>query len=100
VGSTCKRFVVGKLALQKLPDANLLLISVAGEYANDLARQGLENGKNVMLFSDNVPVEQELALKQTAREKGLLVMGPDCGTAMVAGAPLAFANVCLKDLSG
>lgn len=87
-------------AQQKLPDANLLLISVAGEYANDLARQGLENGKNVMLFSDNVPVEQELALKQTAREKGLLVMGPDCGTAMVAGAPLAFANVLPKGSIG
>ncbi|MBW7981765.1 acyl-CoA synthetase FdrA [Enterobacillus tribolii] len=80
-------------ACQKLPDANLLLISVAGEYAAGLAQQGLDAGKNVMLFSDNVPLEQEIALKQCARDKGLLVMGPDCGTAMVAGAPLAFANV-------
>jgi FdrA protein len=46
-----------------------------------------------MLFSDNVPLEQERALKQYARERGLLVMGPDCGTAAIAGAPLAFANI-------
>ncbi|WP_058912301.1 acyl-CoA synthetase FdrA [Entomohabitans teleogrylli] len=80
-------------ACQKLPQANLLLVSVAGEYAADVARQGLEAGKNVMMFSDNVPLEQEVALKTFARERGLLVMGPDCGTAMIAGAPLAFANV-------
>ncbi len=80
-------------AEQKLPDANLLLISIAGEYAAGLADQALESGKNVMIFSDNVSVEQEVALKTKARDKGLIVMGPDCGTAMIAGAPLAFANV-------
>lgn len=80
-------------ACAKLPEANMVLISVAGEYAAGVAQQGLESGKNVMLFSDNVPLEQELALKQYARERGLLVMGPDCGTASIAGAPLAFANV-------
>lgn len=80
-------------ACAKLPEANLVLISVAGEYAAGVARQGLESGKNVMLFSDNVPLEQERALKQYARERGLLVMGPDCGTAAIAGAPLAFANI-------
>ncbi|MBK5142684.1 acyl-CoA synthetase FdrA [Budviciaceae bacterium BWR-B9] len=85
---------------QKLPDANLLLISIAGEYAAELAQQGLDDGKNVMLFSDNVSLEQEIALKQSARAKGLLVMGPDCGTAMVAGAPLAFANVLPKGSIG
>ena len=46
-----------------------------------------------MLFSDNVPLEQEVELKTMARERGLIVMGPDCGTAMIAGSPLAFANV-------
>lgn len=80
-------------ACQKLPEANLLLISVAGEYAAAVAREGLLANKNVMLFSDNVPLEQEVELKTMARERGLIVMGPDCGTAMIAGSPLAFANV-------
>ncbi|WP_312816084.1 acyl-CoA synthetase FdrA [Atlantibacter subterraneus] len=80
-------------ACQKLPQANLLLISVAGEYAAELAQQALDNQKNVMIFSDNVPLEQEIALKTAAQKKGLIVMGPDCGTAILAGTPLAFANV-------
>ncbi|HHE5699974.1 TPA: acyl-CoA synthetase FdrA [Citrobacter amalonaticus] len=80
-------------ACQKLPQANLLLVSVAGEYAASVAKEGLLAGKNVMMFSDNVPLAQEVALKTLAREKGLIVMGPDCGTAMIAGSPLAFANV-------
>ena len=80
-------------ACQKLPQANLLLVSVAGEYAASVAKEGLLAGKNVMMFSDNVPLEQEVELKTLAREKGLIVMGPDCGTAMIAGSPLAFANV-------
>lgn len=80
-------------ACQKLPQANLLLVSVAGEYAASVAKEGLQAGKNVMLFSDNVPLAQELELKTLARERGLIVMGPDCGTAMIAGSPLAFANV-------
>lgn len=80
-------------ASQKLPQANLLLVSVAGEYAASVAKEGLLAGKNVMMFSDNVPLEQEVELKTLAREKGLIVMGPDCGTAMIAGSPLAFANV-------
>ncbi len=80
-------------ACQKLPQSNLLLVSVAGEYAASVAREGLLANKNVMLFSDNVPLDQEVELKTLARERGLLVMGPDCGTAIVAGSPLAFANV-------
>jgi FdrA protein len=83
-------------AQEKLPDANLLLISVAGEYAAGVAEQGLLSGMNVMMFSDNVPLDEEIALKRLAQERGLIVMGPDCGTAMVAGAPLAFANVIPK----
>ena len=78
---------------QQLLKANLLLVSVAGEYAASVAKEGLLAGKNVMMFSDNVPLEQEVELKTLAREKGLIVMGPDCGTAMIAGSPLAFANV-------
>lgn len=80
-------------ATRALPPANVTLISIAGEYAAGLARQALDEGQNVMIFSDNVTLEDEIALKQRARDKGLLVMGPDCGTAMIAATPLAFANV-------
>lgn len=83
-------------ACARLPQANLLLVSVAGEYAASVAREGLLAGKNVMLFSDNVPLAQEVELKKLACERGLIVMGPDCGTAMIAGSPLAFANVLPK----
>ncbi len=80
-------------ALQTMPDANLALISVPGEFAAAEARKALKRGLNVMIFSDNVAVEEEVALKREACELGLLVMGPDCGTAIIGGVPLAFANV-------
>ena len=80
-------------AVQILPDANLALISIAGRYAGHEARKALENGLHVMLFSDNVPLETEIALKQFAQKKRLMVMGPDCGSAIITGVPLAFANV-------
>ncbi len=80
-------------ALEKMPEANLALISVAGQYAVREARNALDSGLNVMVFSDNVPEEAELALKELADQKGLLMMGPDCGTALIGGTPLAFANV-------
>ncbi len=79
-------------AVKALPGANLAVISVAGRFAGALAADCLEKGLNVMLFSDNVPLETEIALKKAAVKKGLLVMGPDCGTAIVNGAPIAFAN--------
>ena len=79
-------------ALRALPAANLAIVSVPGEFAAREARRALERGLNVMLFSDNVPVEDEIALKALAGERGLLMMGPDCGTAIVAGAPIGFAN--------
>jgi succinyl-CoA synthetase alpha subunit len=79
-------------ALQILPGANVALISVAGRYAGEQAMQALKAGLNVLLFSDNVPLGQEIELKKFARAKGLLLMGPDCGTAIVNGVPLAFAN--------
>ncbi len=75
-----------------LPKANLALISIAGAYAHDPAEQALKAGMHVMLFSDNVDVSTERRLKEMGRERNLLVMGPDCGTAIVNGAPLAFAN--------
>ena len=80
-------------ALSMLPDANMVLISIAGEYAGYEADKALERGLNVMLFSDNVPLEEEINLKKKALKKGLLVMGPDCGTAIINGVPLAFSNV-------
>jgi FdrA protein len=79
-------------AVKLLPGANLALISVAGRYAGDVAMKVLKSGLHVMLFSDNVPIEQEIALKQYTVKQGLLVMGPDCGTAIINGVPLAFAN--------
>lgn len=79
-------------ALAALPQANLALVSVPGQFAALEARRALERGLNVMIFSDNVPLEDEVALKRQALAKGLLVMGPDCGTALIAGTPLAFAN--------
>ena len=79
-------------ALQALPGANLALISVAGRYAGNEALRALEHGLHVMLFSDNVSLEQEIELKQCARGKGLLMMGPDCGSAIINGVPLGFAN--------
>ena len=83
-------------ALRKMPDANWALVSIAGEYAAQEADKALEHGLHVMLFSDNISVEDELALKTKAAEKDLLVMGPDCGTAIISGVPLAFANTLEK----
>ncbi len=79
-------------AVKMLDGANLAVISVAGRFAGALAADCLDKNLNVMLFSDNVPVETELALKRAAVKKGLLLMGPDCGTAIINGAPIAFAN--------
>ncbi len=79
-------------ALTALPEANLALISVPGAFAAAEARKALDRGLHVMIFSDNVALEDERALKQAARERGLLVMGPDCGTAALGGVPLAFTN--------
>jgi len=80
-------------ALTLMPEANLSLISIAGKYAAAEAQKAIENNMHVMIFSDNVSIEDEFMLKQMADAKGLLVMGPDCGTAIINGIPLAFANV-------
>ncbi len=79
-------------AAEMMPDARWVLISVAGRYAAGVARDALRLDKHVFLYSDNVSLEDEISLKQTAAEKGLLVMGPDCGTAIVNGVGLGFAN--------
>ncbi|HEX6792399.1 MAG TPA: acyl-CoA synthetase FdrA [Casimicrobiaceae bacterium] len=80
-------------ATKALPGANVALISVPGEFAAAEAAKALRAGLNVLLFSNNVSLDDEVALKQLARERGLLLMGPDCGTSLVNGVPLAFANV-------
>jgi len=79
-------------ALRRTPDA-IVLVSVPGPNAFVEAMDAVESGHDVMVFSDNVPVEQEVALKRAAAEQGLLVMGPDCGTAVVGGLGLGFANL-------
>jgi FdrA protein len=76
--------------------ANLALISVPGDFAAAEARKALEAGLHAMVFSSGVPLEEEVALKRLAREKGLLLMGPDCGTALIGGTPLAFGNVVAR----
>ena len=79
-------------AADMLPEANMVIISVPGEYAAKEAHEALDNNRHVMLFSDNVSLQEELELKEKAVEKGLLMMGPDCGTAIINNKPLAFAN--------
>lgn len=79
-------------AVKNLPSAEWVLISVPGRYAADVAEEALDLDKHVFLYSDNVSVEDELALKTRAVKKGLMVMGPDCGTAIINGVGLGFAN--------
>lgn len=80
-------------AINMLPGANMVIISVAGKYAAEEAMKALLHDLHVMIFSDNVPRDKTLEVKKLGRERGLLVMGPDCGTAIINGAPLGFANV-------
>ena len=75
-----------------LPGTNWVLISVPGRYAAGVSREALRLGKHVFLYSDNVTVDEEIDLKKSGAEKGLLVMGPDCGTAIIKGIGLGFAN--------
>lgn len=78
--------------LRARPDANLAVISIPGEFAAREAMKALESGLNVFIFSSNVSVEDELKLKEFAHEKNLLVMGPDCGTSIIGGKGIGFAN--------
>ena len=73
-------------------EANIALISVPGQYAAAEAWQALKSNRHVMIFSNDVSLADEIALKKAAQERGLLVMGPDCGTAIINGIPLGFAN--------
>ncbi len=79
-------------AVRMLPGANLALISVPGRFAAGVAREALEAGLHVMLFSDNVSLEAEVDLKRLASRQRRLLMGPDCGTTILGGVGLGFAN--------
>jgi FdrA protein len=79
-------------AVQALPEARWVTVSVPGRWAAEVAREALALGRHVFLYSDNVPLGAEVELKTRAAEKGLLVLGPDCGTAVVGGVGLGFAN--------
>ena len=79
-------------AIKLRPDANWTLISAPGRWAAQIAREALELGRHLFIYSDNVEIEEEIALKRDAAEKGLLVMGPDCGTALINGIGFGFAN--------
>lgn len=79
-------------AINRMPGANFTVISVPGKYAKNEAMKALDNGLHVLLFSDNVSLEEEIELKNKAIEKGLLMMGPDCGTTIINGTALGFAN--------
>ncbi len=79
-------------ACRRRPDSSLAVISVPGAFAAGLARRALGQGLSAMLFSDNVALADEIALKRQALARGQLLLGPDCGTAYVDGVGLGFAN--------
>ena len=80
-------------AMDMLPDANVALFSIPGEYAAPDLEEALDRGLHVFSFTDNVSLEDEIRLKKKAHEKGLLFMGPDCGTGIISSIPVAFTNV-------
>lgn len=88
------------IAMASAPESTLAQISVPGAYAGAEAMKALRRGLHVFLFSDNVPIAQELAIKTLARERRLLVMGPDCGTAILGGTPIGFANAVRRGAVG
>ncbi|HYB43107.1 MAG TPA: hypothetical protein VEL75_15115, partial [Candidatus Methylomirabilis sp.] len=89
-GESPPRSIIG--AARRLPEVNLAAIGVAGEYATAEAQQALSAGLHVFVFSDGVSLADERALKERARARGLLVMGPECGTGILHGVGLGFAN--------
>ncbi|GIV95718.1 MAG: hypothetical protein KatS3mg057_0375 [Herpetosiphonaceae bacterium] len=88
------------VGLEALPQANFVLISTPGVYAAAEARKALQLDRHVMIFSDHVSLEDELALKELAARRGLFLLGPDCGTAIIGGVPLGFANAVRRGSIG
>lgn len=72
---------------------DLVQISLPGEYVYAEAKKALEKGLDVFIFSDGVSLEEELALKREGHERGLLVMGPDCGVGLIDGVALAAGSI-------
>jgi succinyl-CoA synthetase alpha subunit len=91
-GTRTRVFHSVESAIGAIPDANLAVVSLPGKQAFEPTRELLRNSVNVHLFSDHVPLEQELKLKQYASSRGLLVMGPGAGTSIINGVGLGFAN--------
>ena len=83
-------------AYSALPQSNLAIVSVPGQYAKIEVAKAIEMGLHTFLFSDNLNIEEEIELKDRAKERGLLVMGPGCGTAIINGIGLGFANVVTR----
>lgn len=77
---------------RKMNNANIALMSIPGKYVYKEAMKALDKKLNLMIFSDNVSIEEEKKLKEYARDNNLIVMGPDCGTSIINGVPFAFAN--------
>jgi succinyl-CoA synthetase alpha subunit len=87
-------------AIERKSEANLAVFSIPGDYVANEARSALENDLNVFIFSSNVPLEQELELKQIGHDRNLLVMGPDCGTSIINGTGIGFANAVRRGTIG
>src|SRR5437870_745902 len=87
-------------AVKVMSDANLALISIPGRFAKREAMNALESGLDVFLFSSNVSREDEVELKEAAKTRSLLVMGPDCGTSIINGVVLGFGNVVRRGSVG
>ena len=71
---------------------DVAIFSIPGQYVAREAMQALKEGMDVMIFSDNMSIDEEVKLKQYAYDHQRLVMGPDCGTAVLSGVSLCFAN--------
>jgi len=95
-GSGVKHYKTFNQAEQETDDLNMSVVSIPGRFAKSEVMKSLKKGVHVMLFSDNVSIEDEIAMKDYAIEHDLLMMGPDCGTAIINGVALGFANVINK----
>ena len=87
-------------ALDRKPASNLVVLSISGEFVAAEARRALESNLSVFIFSSNVPIEEELELKQLGHERNLLVMGPDCGTSILNGVGIGFTNAVRRGSIG
>ena len=81
-----------RAATRRDPDLNLAVLSVPGRHLHYEIAEALQAGLHVFCFSDGLDPATEAACKQVAAERGLLLMGPDCGTAILDGVGLGFAN--------